>query len=122
MRETIRRVTMNEATAGGAVGQATQVPASAAPARRPGPPPVVSPEVHADRRVTFRLRAPNAEAVAVSGEWGGREQAMAQDAEGVWSVTIDPLEPDLYGYGCAVDGFRTLDPSNSAVKPSRSPT
>ncbi|HKI18773.1 MAG TPA: hypothetical protein VKA15_12880 [Isosphaeraceae bacterium] len=34
------------------------------PTRRPAfGPPLVSPEVHADRRVTFRLRAPNAKDV-----------------------------------------------------------
>ncbi|MGE5609975.1 MAG: esterase [Bacillota bacterium] len=84
--------------------------------------PLVSPEVHADRTVTFRLRAPNASKVSVSGEWPGGEKAMTKDERGVWSVTLGPLEPDLYGYGFSVDGFRTLDPANSSVKPMRSPT
>jgi enterochelin esterase family protein len=82
----------------------------------------VSPEVHSDRRVTFRLRAPGAKEVTVSGEWGGGSQALTRDDQGVWSVTLGPLEPDLYGYSFSVDGFRSLDPANPAVKPMRSPT
>src|SRR5262249_18348599 len=72
-------------------------------------------------RVTFRLRAPDAKQVTVSGEWPGGPKAMTRDDRGVWSVTVGPLEPDLYGYSFNVDGFQTLDPGNPAVKPMRSP-
>jgi enterochelin esterase family protein len=84
-------------------------------------PPVVSPEVLPDRRVTFRLSAPAAPAVTVSGQWGGGPQAMAKDERGVWSVTVGPLEPELYEYSFSVDGFQTIDPGNSNIKPQRSP-
>ena len=94
---------------------------NAPPARR-GDPPLVSPEVHPDRTVTFRVRAPKAVEVSVSGEWPDGTKAMSRDDQGVWSVTVGPLEPDLYGYGVSVDGFRALDPSNGSVKPMRSPT
>jgi enterochelin esterase family protein len=90
------------------------------PGRRGFAPPVVSPEVHADRTVSFRLRAPNAKEVIVSGDWGGGRKAMTRDAQGVWSVTVGPLRGDLYGYNFSVDGFQTIDPGNSVVKPSRS--
>ena len=83
------------------------------------PPPIVSPEVHADRSVTFRLRAPQAREVSVSGEWGEGRPLVKDDA-GVWSVTLGPMAPDLYGYGFSVDGLRVLDPSNTAIKPMRS--
>jgi enterochelin esterase-like enzyme len=83
------------------------------------PPPIVSPEVHPDRSVTFRLRAPQAREVSVSGEWGGGRPLVKDDA-GVWSVTLGPMAPDLYGYGFSVDGLRVLDPSNTAIKPMRS--
>src|SRR5687767_14941113 len=69
----------------------TQAPETAptpAPGRRLGPAPIVSPEVHADRTVTFRLRAPNATKVTVSGEWPGGEKALVKDEQGVWSVTV----------------------------------
>ena len=36
------------------------------------PRPVLSPEVHADQRVTFRLRAPAAEEVGLTGVLGDR--------------------------------------------------
>jgi enterochelin esterase family protein len=93
--------------------------ASAQPPRQA---PTVSPEVNPDRSVTFRLRAPKATEVAVSGEWPGGTKPMTKDDQGVWSVTVGPLAPELYGYGFVIDGVRTADPGNPAVKPMRSPT
>ena len=83
------------------------------------PAPIVSPEVHPDRTVTFRIRAPKATEVSVSGEWG-KGTALSKDENGVWTGTVGPLEPDLYGYGFVVDGLRVLDPANTAIKPMRS--
>lgn len=76
-----------------------------------------SPEVLADGRVTFRLLAPKATEVLVQGNWaGGRDLAMANDAEGVWSVTTPaPLQPELWAYTFSVNGVRTLDPRNYNV-------
>ena len=82
------------------------------------PGPVTSPEVLADHRVTFRLRAPNAKEVSVEIEGGGKPLAMQKDAEGIWSATSEPLAPDYYGYSFLIDGVTTLDPSNSAVIPN----
>jgi enterochelin esterase family protein len=90
-------------------------------AARPQPPPLVSPQVHEDRRVTFRVRAPKANEVTVAGEWPGGATPLTKDEQGLWSATLGPLEPDLYGYSFSIDGFQTLDPSNPAVKPMRSP-
>ena len=81
------------------------------------PPPIQSPEVHADRRVTFRFRAPNAREVFLSRE-GAERLAMQKDEQGVWSVTTDPLEPDLYGYAFVADGVGLIDPSNPVMKPN----
>jgi enterochelin esterase-like enzyme len=93
-------------------------PAQAAPPAPPArPAPLVSPEVHADGSVTFRLRAPNALEVKVARE-GADPVAMQKDDQGVWSVTTAPLPPDYYGYSFAVDGVRTLDASNSALVPN----
>src|ERR1035441_5709886 len=55
------------------------------------PPPVVSPEVLPDGRVTFRILAPKAESVAVQGLRHLPAQPMAKDAAGLWSVTVGPL-------------------------------
>src|SRR5207249_6018950 len=83
-----------------AVGQWTraQVPQTTVPpAARGGrgaQDTLVSPEVHADRTVTFRIRAPQASTVTLTGDWlatpassTGGQLAMTKDASGVWSVT-----------------------------------
>jgi enterochelin esterase-like enzyme len=94
-------------------------PAPAAPAAGRGgrgAPPVKSPEVGADRKVTFRLRAPNAKEVAVS--LGGNRLPMQKDEQGVWSVTTDALAPDYYTYSLVVDGTTINDPANRQVQTS----
>jgi enterochelin esterase-like enzyme len=91
--------------------------ACAAGAQAP-PPPVVSPEVQADNRVTFRFRAPNAKEVELSVEGTSKDLAMQKDEQGVWSVTTEPLAPDFYGYAFVADGVHLIDPSNPLVKPN----
>jgi enterochelin esterase family protein len=83
-----------------------------------GPAPVPSPEVKPDRTVTFRLNAPKASVVEVRGEWGA-PQAMTKGDNGVWSVTVGPLEPDLYSYTFNVDGGTVVDPRNTRLKIGR---
>jgi enterochelin esterase-like enzyme len=76
-------------------------------------PRVVSPEVLPDKRVTFRLAAPNAGAVVVDGSWDlGTDIPMTKDDQGVWSTTIGPLPEQLWWYSFRVDGVKVLDPSN----------
>ena len=103
------------------VGASMAAEATNTPPRRFPTPQPISPEVHADRTVTFRVRAPNATNVTVSGEWAGGPQSLTKDSMGNWSGTMGPLPPELYGYSFFIDGFQTLDPGNSAVKPMRSP-
>src|SRR5262245_19643400 len=86
------------------------------------PPFVISPQLNLERKVTFRLRAPNAKEVKVSGELAIGTQDMKRGDDGIWSITIGPLEPELYGYSFIVDGVRIPDPGNSRIKPMRSPT
>jgi enterochelin esterase family protein len=80
------------------------------------PPPIVSPEILSDGRVTFRLLAPVATSVSVTGDWPGGIQttttAMVKDAAGVWSATVGPLTPEFWIYTFTVDGVTTLDPRN----------
>lgn len=78
---------------------------------------IVSPEVHTDRTVTFRLRAPNAQKVDLSLE-GAPGMAMTKGADGTWSVTTKALAPDIYGYSFNVDGTGILDPLNPQIKPN----
>ena len=99
------------------------VPASAM-AQAPAPPAVVpaaaparSPEVHADRRVTFRLAAPTAKEVSLSFDEGSvQTHPMTRDSAGLWSVTIGPVAPELYVYNFVVDGLRVLDLANTHLK------
>jgi enterochelin esterase family protein len=83
-----------------------------------GQAPLPSPEVKADHTVVFRLSAPKATAVQVRGEWGA-PQAMTKDDNGVWSVTVGPLEPELYSYTFSVDGATVVDPRNTRLKIGR---
>src|SRR3954464_2721273 len=92
-----------------------QAPAPAAQAARPAP--LKSPEIHPDRTVTFRLSAPKASEVTLNGSWdNGTDLKMAKDEEGVWSATIGPLAPQLWGYWFVVDGVKALDPSNGETQ------
>jgi enterochelin esterase family protein len=109
--------------------QTPAVPTGTAPAgQRGGPgapaggggrgrgPQVVSPEVSADRQVILRYAAPNAQQVTASGELDGKTYPMTKGADGVWSVTIGPLTPDIYTYSYNVDGVTALDPRNTNTK------
>jgi enterochelin esterase family protein len=89
----------------------------AARRRRVQAPPPMPPVVHPDRRVTFRLRAPTAKSVTVSGGFGA-PAALEMNEQGIWSVTVGPLRPDLYGYSFNVDGLRMIDPSNPVIMPA----
>ena len=86
-------------------------------AQPPPAPPVDSPEVRADRTVTFRFRDPNAKEVLLAREGAGRVP-MQRDEEGIWTLTTDPLEPDLYGYSFIADGVGLIDPANPGMKPN----
>jgi enterochelin esterase-like enzyme len=81
-----------------------------------GGPPVISPEVGADRTVTFRFRAPNAKEVTVIGELDGKTHPMTKGDNGIWTVTIGPLAPDVYNYQFNADGVIAMDPVNPSVK------
>ena len=89
--------------------------------------PVVSPEIHDDNTVTFRLKAPKAVRVQVTGDFlppipietprGVWEAAgiadLKEGKDGVWEFTTpEPLGPELYSYSFIVDGLKMLDPAN----------
>lgn len=82
------------------------------------PKTIISPEVAADGRVTFRFQDPNAKDVKVSVEGRAKPLDMQKDADGVWTVTTDPMEPDFYGYTFIADGVNLFDPMNPARKPN----
>lgn len=92
--------------------------AACAMAQPPVPDTLVSPEVHSDRRVTFRIRAPKAAEAGFFGDWmkAGTQQKMTKDGAGVWSVTVGPLAPSMYIYHFVVDGMAIADPVNPRMK------
>ncbi len=81
-----------------------------------------SAEQLSDRRVTFRLCAPDAATVSVGSSdnedispntfMGGTGRPMTRDEKGLWSVTTPkPIAPDTYRYFFFVNGARMPDPS-----------
>lgn len=82
--------------------------------QRPRRPMVVSPEVHADNTVTFRYLAPGAGEVKVDPQFMEGTAPMVKDEKGVWSVTLGPVEPDMYPYSFIVDGITVMDDNNPA--------
>ena len=91
-------------------------PQNASPATRaPRPVGYVSPEVHPDGTVTFRITAPNAKEVSVGVE--GTNIPMAQDDTGLWTVTPpEPYKPNIYSYRFLVDGSYVLDTKNPTIQ------
>lgn len=88
----------------------------------PGAQRLVSPEVHPDRSITFRVRAPKASEVNLAfGAGAAKPQPMVKDSNGVWSITIGPVEPEIYTYTFLIDGARVLDMANPVLKNGRAP-
>ena len=77
-----------------------------------------SPQVNDDHTVVFRLRAPKAESVALSGAMttvmGVRGNIpFTKGEDGIWTLTIGPLPVDMYQYNLVVDGVSMADPNNT---------
>ncbi|HEV8292204.1 MAG TPA: alpha/beta hydrolase-fold protein, partial [Tepidisphaeraceae bacterium] len=97
---------------------------SAAPTTRPTTAPttrtargnIVSPEILPDHRVTFRINAPKASDVLISGDFVQGGTKLTKGENGLWSVTVGPLTPDLYSYSFYVDSIKTIDISNPNIK------
>ncbi len=75
------------------------------------------PRVYADLRVSFRLRAPNAQKVQVQPGGGdnGLGQGpfdMAKGDDGVWTATIPPAVPGFHYYWFLIDGVPSNDPGS----------
>lgn len=75
---------------------------------------IISPEINKDSSVTFRLKAPSAKSVQISGDFL-KESSFAEltkNSQGIWEYTSDKLDPELYSYSFIVDGLKINDPSN----------
>jgi enterochelin esterase family protein len=82
---------------------------------------VASPEVAADRHVTFRILAPKASEVSLIGEFVQGSKSLTKDNNGLWSVTVGPIAPEMYHYNFVVDGVRIIDPGNPRLKTGSTP-
>jgi enterochelin esterase-like enzyme len=81
-----------------------------------------SPVVRADRRVTFNVTAPEARKVQLTSpdfnlsggtiEFVNLGPELKKDAQGVWTVTVGPLNPGLFRYTFLIDGVSTVDLRN----------
>ena len=97
---------------------------------RGGGPNVVSPQIEADGRVTFRILAPRASNVTITGDLNQGLVAaapaapsavvMAKGADGIWTgTTIRPIKPGAWRYMFNVDGVSTVDSRNVETSPIR---
>src|SRR5262249_2271831 len=95
--------------------------AASAQDRGSRPPEVVSPEVSAERKVSFRIYAPKATAVKLSssdipntgtGDFpgGGQGVTMKKADNGVWEATVGPVAAGSYRHNFNVDGLAVIDP------------
>jgi enterochelin esterase-like enzyme len=83
-------------------------------------PVVVSPDVQGDRRVTFRILAPNAQKVELRtpgdipgiGGRGGTPLQFTKSAEGIWEATTAAIPAGAYRYTFVVDGVTVADSRN----------
>ena len=80
---------------------------------------VISPEVLDDHTITFRLKAPEAKQVMLTG--GPILLALAKkdpipfrkDNDSLWTLTVGPVKPDIYVYKFIIDGVSVPDPNNT---------
>lgn len=92
-----------------------------------GVPTIISPDIHPDNTVTFRLDAPKARQVIVTGDFLPTEKVstpygsfdvpgkaeLKKNSDGLWEfTTAAPLSPELYSYTYLVDSLRINDPNN----------
>jgi enterochelin esterase-like enzyme len=89
---------------------------------------LISPEVRDDRTVTFRLKAADASKVALTGGpillaigKGNAAIPFEKGADGVWTLTVGPLKPNMYIYRLVVDGVTVVDPNNTVTGSSDQP-
>ena len=87
-------------------------------AQPPRGPFIVSPEILPDRKVVFRYLAPQAKQVSLNAQFDKASQPMVRDSLGIWSVTTNPIKPDIYPYSFIVDGITVMDPANVEFFPN----
>jgi enterochelin esterase-like enzyme len=83
------------------------------------------PRIHSDLRITFRLKAPDANSVQVFTNYGlgtGGPWNMVRGDEGVWSLTTPPVVPGFHYYAFLIDGVLVNDPASDVFFGTGKPT
>lgn len=83
------------------------------------------PRIHADRRVTFRLKAPDAKKVEVFTNFGLGPDGpweMQRGDDGIWTLTSPPVVPGFHYYALIVDGVQVNDPGSDVFFGTGKPT
>ena len=87
----------------------------------PAGPQVVSPEVTGDKRIIFRILAPQAQAIRLNATdipGNGPAAPLTKGANGVWEITTAPVPPGAYRYVFNIDSVATTDPRNPSTSES----
>ena len=77
--------------------------------------------VHPDKSITFKIYAPDAKNVSLGGTdipnlfQTGK---MTKGDDGVWEITVPPVEPGAYRYNFNVDGVAVIDPRRPDISQS----
>lgn len=89
---------------------ATAQPAQTGVPAQTNVPEMKYPCVDGSSRATFKIKAPEAHNVQV--DICGKKWPMEKDAEGIWSVTTEPLVVGFHYYFLLIDGVPVADPSS----------
>jgi enterochelin esterase-like enzyme len=76
-------------------------------------PGAMYPRINADSQIQFRLKAPDAQKVAVQ-VGANPAMAMTKDGDGIWGITTPPVVPGFHYYYFIVDGVTVNDPASRA--------
>lgn len=67
------------------------------------------PQVTADSRVIFNIKAPDAKKVQVD---LGKKYDLVKDADGYWKITTDSISEGFHYYSLLIDGVAVADPAS----------
>jgi enterochelin esterase-like enzyme len=69
------------------------------------------PRIHDDLRVTFRIKAPDAQKVEF-GFFDNKRYEAKKGEDGFWTATTDPVVPGFHYYRMFIDGVQVNDPAS----------
>ena len=88
---------------------------------------IVSPDVKDDHTITFRIKAPEAQKVELTGGpillalKSKTSIPFTKENDDVWTLTVGPVKPDIYVYRFLLDGVAIVDPNNTFTGASNQP-